>query len=295
MSSNLVTFIFKDNEIRFVEGKPVANDVAYTLGYADPAATISKKVKPKYKGVAKMETPGGTQSLIVLEEGGIYQLVLSSKLPEADEFQDWLFEEVLPSIRKTGSYSLQPLSPTQALIQALQLWEQIQQEQQRQAVELAVTKALAEQTSQLALATDTRVDALESELVTLKSILAQPIPACKQTARQRIVEIAQLTASYLVNKGKFKSIPEAIKAIWSRINLKVRNSSVRVDLVTRKNNNLKQFEKDYQAWETLGKPKGKKPNKRDYATTLPAVIESLSIEQPALECTVSVAQELVVA
>jgi hypothetical protein len=53
-----------------------------------------------------MATPGGVQSVTVLEEGGIYQLILGSHLPIAEEFQDWVFEEVLPSIRKTGKYSV---------------------------------------------------------------------------------------------------------------------------------------------------------------------------------------------
>lgn len=107
----LNVFDFKGNEIRFVDGKPVANDVAQILGYADPASTVSKKVKPKYKGVAKMETPGGIQSVTVLEEGGIYQLILGSRLPIAEEFQDWLFEDALPTIRKTGQYSVKSFSP----------------------------------------------------------------------------------------------------------------------------------------------------------------------------------------
>ena len=102
----LTIFQFKDNDIRFVDGKPVANDVAKVLGYADPTNTIRKKVKAKYKGVAKISTPGGIQSVIVLEEPGVYQLTMGSKLPSAEEFQDWLFEEVLPQIRKTGSYSV---------------------------------------------------------------------------------------------------------------------------------------------------------------------------------------------
>lgn len=100
-------FSFKGNDIRFVNDKPVANDVAKILGYADPAKTISTKVKPKYRTVAKMVTVDGKlREVTVLEEGGIYQLVLGSKLETADEFQDWLFEEVLPSIRKTGSYTV---------------------------------------------------------------------------------------------------------------------------------------------------------------------------------------------
>lgn len=193
----------------------------------------------------------------------------------------------------TGFVTIQPLSPTQALIQALQLWEQIQEEQQRQAVELAVTKALAEQTNQLALATDTRVSALEQELVILKAILAQPIPTCNQTARQRIVEIAQLTASYLYKKGQFPSIQLAIKEVWQRINLKIRNSSLKIDLAARKANMNTKFQQDYVQWENNGKLKGLKPLKKDYPNTYPALIETLSIEQPALECTVTVANELV--
>lgn len=103
---NLSVFQFESNDVRFVDGKPVANDVARILGYSDPAKTISTKVKDKNKGVTKLVTPGGVQSVTVLEEAGIYQLIFGSKLPSAEKFQDWIFEEVLPAIRKTGTYSL---------------------------------------------------------------------------------------------------------------------------------------------------------------------------------------------
>ncbi|MFM8006505.1 MAG: Bro-N domain-containing protein [Dolichospermum sp.] len=103
--NNISIFEFESQSIRFVDGKPVANDVAKVLGYADPTNTVRKKVDTEYKGVAKMATPGGIQSVTVLEEAGIYQLVFGSKLPSAKIFQKWVFEEVLPSIRKTGSYS----------------------------------------------------------------------------------------------------------------------------------------------------------------------------------------------
>jgi prophage antirepressor-like protein len=104
--SNLAIFNFESQKIRFVDGKPVANDVAAVLGYVDPVNTIRKRVKEKNKGVAKMATPGGTQTVTVLEEAGIYQLIFGSKLPSAEKFQDWVFDEVLPTIRKTGAYSL---------------------------------------------------------------------------------------------------------------------------------------------------------------------------------------------
>jgi prophage antirepressor-like protein len=98
--------LFKDQEIRFVDGSPVANDVAAVLGYKDPANAVNRLVKSKNKGVCDLQTPRGIQSVAVLKEAGIYQLIFGSKLASAEEFQDWVFEDVLPSIRKTGSYSL---------------------------------------------------------------------------------------------------------------------------------------------------------------------------------------------
>lgn len=117
--NSLTVFEFDSQEIRFVDGKPVANDVAKILGYADPAKTVSTKVKDKNKGVTKMVTPRGIQSVTVLEEAGIYQLIFSSKLPSAEKFQDWVFEEVLPAIRKTGSFAVTP-KPQRTAIGAYQ-------------------------------------------------------------------------------------------------------------------------------------------------------------------------------
>ena len=102
--SNLAVFGFEDQEIRFVDGKPVANDVALVLGYKSPSDAVYRLVKDKNKGICKIQTPGGIQSVTILEEAGIYQLIFGSKLPSAEKFQDWVFEEVLPAIRKTGQY-----------------------------------------------------------------------------------------------------------------------------------------------------------------------------------------------
>ena len=107
-------FHFESQEIRFIDGKPVANDVAAVLGYADPATAVYKKVDPEYKSVAKMETVDGKlRDVAVLEEPGIHQLIMSSKLESAKRFQRWVLEDVLPQIRKTGSYSIhsQPQTP----------------------------------------------------------------------------------------------------------------------------------------------------------------------------------------
>lgn len=104
--TNLSVFNFESHEVRFIEGKPVGNDIAAVLGYADPSKAVSTKVATKNKGVTKAVTPGGVQSITVLKEAGIYQLIFGSKLPSAEKFQDWVFEEVLPTIRKTGTYAV---------------------------------------------------------------------------------------------------------------------------------------------------------------------------------------------
>lgn len=88
-----------DNEVWFV-GK----DVAEALGYSDPRSVISKKIENEDRGVAKMATPSGTQQMTIINESGLYSLILSSKLPSAKEFKHWVTAEVLPSIRKTGGY-----------------------------------------------------------------------------------------------------------------------------------------------------------------------------------------------
>jgi anti-repressor protein len=102
--SDLTVFDFESNSIRFVDGKPVAKDVAIALGYLDPRRAVNHHVSAQNKGRVKISTPGGNQSATVLYEAGIYQLIFSSKLPSAEKFQQWVFSEILPSIRKTGGY-----------------------------------------------------------------------------------------------------------------------------------------------------------------------------------------------
>lgn len=79
-----------------------ANDAAVALGYSNPRAALQRHCK----GVAKRDTltPGGVQSLSYIPEGDLYRLIIHSKLPSAEKFEHWVFEEVLPCIRKTGGY-----------------------------------------------------------------------------------------------------------------------------------------------------------------------------------------------
>lgn len=92
-----------------INGEPwfVGKDVAEILGYNEPRSAVSKKVDAEDKGVAKMDTPSGMQEMTIINESGLYSLIMSSKLPNAKKFKKWVTGEVLPSIRKTGSYSIQ--------------------------------------------------------------------------------------------------------------------------------------------------------------------------------------------
>ena len=106
----VVPFYFQENEIRSLadeQGNPlfVAKDMVKVLGYSNTSDAINRHCK----GVVKyypLLTSGGMQELRVIYEPDLYRLIAGSQLPSAIEFEKWIFEEVLPKIRKTGSYSL---------------------------------------------------------------------------------------------------------------------------------------------------------------------------------------------
>lgn len=84
----------------------VGKDIAEVLDYSDPAKALRMHVDEEDKGVDKMSTPGGKQNVIIINESGLYSLILKSKLASARQFKRWVTSEVLPSIRKTGGYGV---------------------------------------------------------------------------------------------------------------------------------------------------------------------------------------------
>ena len=95
---------FGDIRTAEIDGKPyfVGTDVAKALGYSNPRDAVSRHCK----GVVKRDTPtsSGIQSMSYINEGDLYRLIMKSKLPSAEKFESWVMDEVLPAIRKTGSY-----------------------------------------------------------------------------------------------------------------------------------------------------------------------------------------------
>jgi len=107
--------IFKNPEfgqVRFVEidSKPyaVASDVARVLGYERPGNAISSHCRSTLKySIPHPQNNSKTLEVNVIPEGDIYRLIIRSKLKEAERFETWVFDEVLPALRQQGSYSIQ--------------------------------------------------------------------------------------------------------------------------------------------------------------------------------------------
>ena len=89
-----------------IDGEPwlVGKDVAAALGYKETAKAVREHVDDEDKGVSILDTPGGKQEMAIINESGMYSLILSSKLESAKKFKRWVTSEVIPSIRKHGAY-----------------------------------------------------------------------------------------------------------------------------------------------------------------------------------------------
>ena len=106
--SNIVPFQFDAHEIRVLlddAGEPwwVAKDVCEVLGLEQVSRALTR-LKAHEKGDTRITTPGGMQTVRTVNESGLYRLIFRSDKPEAQQFQTWVFEDLLPQIRKTGKY-----------------------------------------------------------------------------------------------------------------------------------------------------------------------------------------------
>lgn len=112
MSNQLTPFNFEGANVQVIKDENnepwfLAKDICAILGYTNVSQTISDNCVAK--GISKRYTPtsGGNQELIYINKGNFYRLIVKSNKPEAERFESWVCDEVLPQIRKTGSYSTQ--------------------------------------------------------------------------------------------------------------------------------------------------------------------------------------------
>lgn len=116
-------------EIRFVSVKDewhaVLKDVAEALNYYE-SSTAGRTLPSKYKGLYKVQTPGGTQELITVSEVGLYRLISRSNKPEAQEFQEWIFETIKQLRQSVG-------------LEAYEAFRMLDKQKQREAMDIIKT------------------------------------------------------------------------------------------------------------------------------------------------------------
>ncbi len=122
---------FADIRVTLIDNEPwfVGRDIAVILGYSNPRKALSDHVDGEDKGVTKCDTLGGAQEMTIINESGLYSLILSSKLPKAKEFKRWVTSEVLPSIRKHGMYAVDDLINNPEL--AIQAFTALKEEREK--------------------------------------------------------------------------------------------------------------------------------------------------------------------
>jgi anti-repressor protein len=152
--NELALYDFRGQQIKVVaiDGKPwfVAADVCAVLGYRHTGSAL-RSLRDREKVVHRMHTLGGEQDITVISEPGLYRLIMRSNREQAEDFQDWVTEEVLPSIRETGSYGvansvpqIPDMNTPEGQLQVAELLASGARKQIEQAAEIKVLKPKAE-------------------------------------------------------------------------------------------------------------------------------------------------------
>lgn len=133
-------FNYQDTPVRTAElnGEPaiVLSDIAKVLGYRD-ASNASRILRDHHKGYSEVSTPSGDQRMLVVTEKGFNRLVIRSNAANAEEVQDWITDDVMPTIRKTGSFGEVAPSGERLLALAVVEAQQMLEQKDEQIAELA--------------------------------------------------------------------------------------------------------------------------------------------------------------
>jgi len=217
MDKQLIPFDYHGKQVRTVVigGEPwfVAKDICEILDLGTTAKAL-ERLDEDEKGMTSIHTPGGTQEMSVVSESGLYSLALGSKKPEAKPFKRWVTHDVIPTIRKTGTYSAQPMTQTE-LIAAM---AQNQVELERKALEAATDARKAQQTA----------DSANTRLTSALDVFTKPDePSWRESADARVKKLCvENDLSYLQTFGDIYR--EAEHMTGRNIKAKQRNKRARM-------------------------------------------------------------------
>ena len=126
----IIPFEYESKQVRVVqddEGNPewVAKDVCKILGLMNTHKAV-QRLEDDEKGRKIIPTLGGDQEMWVINEPGLYSLILRSNKPEAKEFKKWITRDVLPTIRRTGKYEIQGMSELDLIIRSAQVLKNLE-------------------------------------------------------------------------------------------------------------------------------------------------------------------------
>ena len=129
-----------------IDGEPwfVGKDVAEALGYRDTSDALKKHVDADDKLTRRFADSGQAREMYIINESGLYSLILSSKLPGAKEFKRWITHDVIPMIRKTGGYikGQETMTPDELMAKALMVAQQTLADREARISQLTVDKAI---------------------------------------------------------------------------------------------------------------------------------------------------------
>lgn len=134
--NDLQIFVYSGEQLRTIQRDDglwwVLRDVCRVLNIAN-SKNVSARLDDDEKGVHLVDTPGGTQEMTIINEPGLYSVILRSDKPEAKQFKRWVTHDVLPSIRKTGAYGIPPerVAKITALQKRLDEWHELTDELER--------------------------------------------------------------------------------------------------------------------------------------------------------------------
>lgn len=192
LDHGLIPFSYGQSPVRcvLIDSKPwfVLRDICNVIEYRHTEGA-ARLVREKDLMIRQTLTPGGPQDVLFVSEPGLYQLLSRCRVPAAEPFQDWLFDEVLPQIRKTGQYAPTQVDPIDAAILSLQRIKQIEAQQAQLTATIEAQAQQIEQikqqgpidTDKAALQTLQKLQSLESRRNELHNLVAQVVSAADRS------------------------------------------------------------------------------------------------------------------
>lgn len=211
--NELQLFNFENNQLRtlLINDEPwfLGKDVADILEYTNTAKAIRDHVDEEDKLTERIVLSGQNREVIFINESGLYSLVLSSKLPSAKRFKRWVTSEVLPQIRKTGSYATPQLTGEELMAKALIEAKSVLERQNKQIIEMK-PKALFADT----------VAASDSSILVGQEAKLISQSGCKMGQNRLFAWLRE--NGYLCSKGENYNMPTQKSREMDLIEIKIR-------------------------------------------------------------------------